>query len=292
MGQIREIRKQVASIASTRKITSAMEMVAASKMRRSEELMEHARPYAQHIRNVAGHVATATPEYLPKLMRERPMEHVAWILVSSDKGLCGGLNQNLFRLLLHQKLEMMDKYPNLDWQASVLGLKGEAFCRRMEMPYTSIGKIGENPQPDRVLAAVQPLLEAFAAGKIDRIYLASNVFVNTVSQVPTILQLAPVEPIETEVYKRPHTDLPWDYIYEPEATHLLDELMQRYVESVVYEAVLENHACEQAAKMVAMKNATENAGDLMDGLQLAYNNARQAAITAELADIIGGAEAV
>ena len=151
------------------------------------------------------------------------------------------------------------------------------------VPYTSIGKIGENPQPDRVLAAVQPLLEAFAAGKIDRIYLASNTFVNTVSQVPTILQLAPVEPIETEVYKRPQTDLPWDYIYEPEASQLLDELMQRYVESVVYAAVLENHACEQAAKMVAMKNATENAGELMDGLQLAYNNARQAAITAELA---------
>ena len=290
MAQIHKIRKTVASITATRKITSAMEMVAASKMRKAQQRMREARPYADRILEVVQRVAAATPQYLPVLMRQRQPDRCAWILVSTDKGLCGGLNQNLFRLFLKHMQEQLAARPDMTPSACALGRKAEVLCRRLKLPFISTSKLGELPAVASVLNAIHPLLKDFQNGDLDRIYLVRNRFVNTVSQEPNILQLAPVEPPE----KSEHTEssMPWDYIYEPEPEELMDRLLQRYVEAQVHEAVIENNACEQAAKMVAMKSASDNAGDMIDQLQLAYNNARQAAITAELADIIGGAEAV
>lgn len=291
MPGIREIRKQVSSISSTRKITSAMEMVAASKMRRAQERMQAARPYAEQIWQLARRVAGAGGQYRPALMRDRPPQRVAYILVSTDKGLCGGLNQNLFRALLRHLQATFDALPGEgDGHAGAvrictLGTKGAGLARRLRLAGGNAGKLGDRPPPEKILAVVQPLLEAFADARLDRIYLATNRFVSTMSQQPLILQLAPVEPLEEYVTSG-------DYIYEPSPEELLDGLLRRYIEAVVFEAVIENNACEQAAKMVAMKSATENAEQLMEELQLAYNNARQASITAELADIIGGAEAV
>lgn len=287
MASIREIRKQVSSITSTRKITSAMQMVAASKMRRAQERMRAARPYSEQILALAQRVASASGQYRPALMRRREPQRVAYILISTDKGLCGGLNQNLFRVFIRHlgdSMEGADAKPEAV-QVGALGTKGAALARRLKLACTDAGKLGDRPPPEKILAVVQPLLEDFAEERLDRIYLATSRFVSTMSQTPVILQLAPVEPL-------PEYQDSGDYIYEPSAEELLDGLLRRYAEAVVYEAVIENNACEQAAKMVAMKSATENAEQLMEELQLAYNNARQASITAELADIIGGAEAV
>lgn len=289
MASIREIRKQVASISSTRKITSAMEMVATSKMRRAQEAMRSARPYAERIQEVVQHVASARPMYRPLLMRKREMKHCGWILIGTDKGLCGGLNQNLFRSFMRKCDELHGEVPEVDFSACALGLKAEAMCRRLRIPFAGIGRMGDKPAPERIVGAIQPLLKEFVSGNLDRIYLARNTFVSTVSQQPQIVRLAPLKPPPESADSNAAL---WDYIYEPAPEELLDSLLQRYVEAQVYEAVIENLACEQAAKMVAMKNATDNAGEMMDQLQLAYNNARQAAITSELADIIGGAEAV
>lgn len=286
MASIREIRKQVDSIASTRKITSAMEMVAASKMRRAQARMQAARPYADQILSLARRVATAGGQHRAALMQTRPAQRVAYILVSTDKGLCGGLNQNLFRRFMQHLGAALDGGQQPDAvQVCALGVKGAGLARRLKLAHTDIGKVGDRPPPEKILGAVQPLLEAFAEARLDRIYLATNRFVSTMSQQPLIMQLAPVEPLRAERDAG-------DYLYEPDADDLLNDLLRRYAEALVFEAVIENNACEQAAKMVAMKSATENAEQLMDDLLLLYNNARQAAITSELADIIGGAEAV
>ncbi len=252
MANTKEIRKQISSISNTQKITSAMEMVASSKMRKTQDRMEMGRPYANRMLSVIGHLANSNPEYKPVYMSERDVKGIGVIVIGSDKGLCGGLNINLFRTLL----------PFLKEQS-------EAGVNQMFCP------IGTK------------LLDKFESGEIDKVFLASNRFENTMTQTPEIRQLLPLLPEDTPELKHR-----WDYIYEPDAKELLDGLMQRYVESLVYQAVIENIACEQAAKMVAMKNATENAGTIIDELQLIYNNARQAAITQELSEIVAGAEAI
>ncbi|MGI9345416.1 MAG: ATP synthase F1 subunit gamma [Gammaproteobacteria bacterium] len=287
MASIREIHKKVESISSTRKITGAMEMVAVSKMRRSQERMNAARPYADRILSVVQHLSEATPQYQPALMKVRPPVNVAYILIGSDKGLCGGLNHNLFRIFLQHLQEHTQVQPEGSVRVCAIGQKAAALCKRLRLNHYASEKLGEYPTSDKTLAVIQAVLQLFEQGSIDRIYLLRNRFINTVSQKPEMIPLVPLEPLQQS-----KKTASWDYLYEPDPELLLDRLLHRYVESLVHGAVLENYACEQAAKMVAMKNATENAGELIDQLQLAYNNARQAAITAELADIIGGAEAV
>jgi F-type H+-transporting ATPase subunit gamma len=282
----KEIRNQIKSIKNTQKITSAMEMVAASKMRKAQESMQLGKPYANAIRNVVGHIASANPEYQHIYMVERPVKKVGFIIVSTDRGLCGGLNINLFKALIGVMKEWHDKGVGAD--ICTIGAKAASFFSSYGgNVVASVRNIGEKPTVHDVIGAVKVMLDSFANGGIDKLYIVSNEFVNTMTQRPTVEQLVPLQPPE-------ETDLKhhWDYIYEPAPQALLDGLMTRYIESLVYQAVVENHACEQAARMIAMKNATDNAGTIIDDLQLAYNKARQAAITQELSEIVGGASAV
>ena len=286
MASGKEIRTKIGSIKNTQKITSAMEMVAASKMRRAQERMEVGKPYAQHIRAVVGHIASGNSEYKHMYLEEREVKRVGYIVVSTDRGLCGGLNINLFKsVILHSK-EWRDKEVPSD--LCLVGAKGGAFFKSVGGNIVaSVRDIGEEPSINDLIGSVKVMLDSFAAGTIDKLYLVSNEFINTMTQTPTVQQLLPLPPVEDEKLK--HT---WDYIYEPEASELLNGLLIRYIESQVYQAVVENGACEQAARMIAMKSATDNAGELIDDLQLAYNKARQAAITQELSEIVGGAAAV
>lgn len=286
MASGKEIRTKIGSIKNTQKITSAMEMVAASKMRRAQERMEVGKPYALHIRSVVGHIANGNSEYKHMYLEEREVKRVGYIVVSTDRGLCGGLNTNLFKsVILHSK-GWKDK--EIDSDLCLVGAKGAAFFKSVGGNIVaSVRDIGEAPSVSDLIGSVKVMLDSFAEGKIDKLYLVSNEFVNTMTQTPEIQQLLPLLPIEDE--KLNHT---WDYLYEPEARDLLNGLLIRYIESQVYQAVVENGACEQAARMIAMKSATDNAGDLIDGLQLAYNKARQAAITQELSEIVSGAAAV
>ena len=282
----KEIRTKITSIRSTQKITSAMEMVAASKMRRAQDRMELGKPYAQRMRAVIGHIANASPEYRHAYMREREVKRVGYIIVSSDRGLCGGLNINLFKRALQSMKTHSDEGHAVD--LCLVGAKGQAFFASVGgNVVASVRDIGEEPTVEQLIGAVKHMLDAYVEGTIDRLYLVSNDFVNTMTQTPTVQQLLPLQAEEAEQYSH-H----WDYIYEPDARDLLDGLLARYIESLVYQAVVENGACEQAARMIAMKNASENAGELIDELQLVYNKARQAAITQELSEIVGGAAAI
>jgi len=282
----KEIRTKITSIRSTQKITSAMEMVAASKMRRAQDRMELGKPYAQRMRAVIGHIANASAEYRHAYMREREVKRVGYIIVSSDRGLCGGLNINLFKRALQSMKTHSDEGRAVD--LCLVGAKGQAFFASVGgNVVASVRDIGEEPTVEQLIGAVKHMLDAYVEGTIDRLYLVSNDFVNTMTQNPTVQQLLPLQAEEAEQYSH-H----WDYIYEPDARDLLDGLLARYIESLVYQAVVENGACEQAARMIAMKNASENAGELIDELQLVYNKARQAAITQELSEIVGGAAAI
>jgi len=282
----KEIRNQIGSIKNTQKITSAMEMVAASKMRKAQDQMELGKPYARNIRSVVSHLANSTPEYQHIYMKEREVKRVGYIVISTDRGLCGGLNINLFKSMIHSMKEMADAGAEIDICA--VGSKGAAFFNNYGgNVVAAIRGIGDKPAVEDVVGGVKVMLDGFADGKIDKLFLVTNEFVNTMTQKPVIEQLLPLQAAEDKDMKH-H----WDYIYEPDARDLLDGLLARYIESQVYQAVVENNACEQAARMIAMKSATDNAGELIDELQLVYNKARQAAITQELSEIVGGAAAL
>lgn len=286
MASGKEIRTQISSISSTQKITSAMEMVAASKMRRAQDRMQLGKPYASRIRAVVGHIANSNPEYKHIYMEERPVSRVGYIVVSTDRGLCGGLNINLFKATL----KSMQAQADLGHQVEIcaVGAKASGFFNSVGAKITAaVRDLGEAPEVASLIGSVKVMLDKFANGEIDRLILMSNTFVNTMTQSPTEQQILPL--LATDDESLTHH---WDYIYEPDAQELLDGLLTRYIESQVYQAVVENVACEQASRMLAMKNATDNAGQLIDDLQLAYNKARQAAITQELSEIVSGAAAI
>ena len=286
MAGSKEIRTKIASIKSTQKITNAMEKVAVSKMRRAQMRMAAGRPYAERIRQVIGHLANANPEYRHPFMIEREVKRVGYIVVSSDRGLCGGLNTNLFKTLV--KHMVGNREQNVEMDICVIGSKGSAFFRSYGgNVVAAISHIGEEPSINDLIGSVKVMLDGYMAGRIDRLFIVSNKFVNTMVQQPAIDQLVPLVADSDKELKH-H----WDYLYEPDAKQLLDGLLVRYVESQVYHSVIENNACEQASRMMAMKNATENAGDLISELQLIYNKARQAAITQEISEIVGGAAAL
>ena len=287
MAGAKDIRGKIASIKSTQKITSAMEKVAVSKMRKAQARMAASKPYAERIRAVIGHLANANPEYRHAFMVEREVKRVGYIVVSSDRGLAGGLNTNLFKALVRDMGDQRGKGVEID--LAVIGAKGASFFRSFGgNVVAAISHLGEEPAIGDLIGSIKVMLDAYLDGRIDRLYVVSNVFVNTMTQKPTIQQLVPLVPAEGGELQGKH----WDYLYEPDAKTLLDGLLVRYVESQVYQAVVENAASEQAARMIAMKNATDNAGDLIKDLQLVYNKARQAAITQEISEIVGGAAAV
>lgn len=282
----KEIRTQISSIQSTQKITSAMEMVAASKMRKAQERMQVGKPYSQSIRSVVAHVANSNPEYRHVYLEEREVKRVGFIIVSTDRGLCGGLNINAFKAAISAMKEWSDKQVEID--IALIGAKGQAFFNNYGGNVVSaVRDMGETPSVAELIGSVKVMLDAFSSGNIDKIFLVGNEFINTMTQTPYVNQLVPL--LADEDTQRKHN---WDYIYEPQAKALLDGLLLRYIESQVYQAVIENVACEQASRMIAMKNATDNAGELISDLQLVYNKARQAAITQELSEIVGGAAAV
>jgi F-type H+-transporting ATPase subunit gamma len=282
----KEIRTKIASVKSTQKITKAMEMVAASKTRRAQERMRVARPYAARMRTVIGNLTEANPDYRHPFMTERPAKSVGAIVISTDRGLCGGLNTNVFKTVLMQMREWEKQ--SLSVSLCLLGSKGVAFFRRLGIPIlASTTGLGDQPHIKDLIGAVKVMLDAYREGKIDRLYVIHAQFVNTMTQKPHVQQLLPVEASATGDLQE-H----WDYLYEPEAAEIIDGLLQRYDESQVYQGAVENVACEMAARMVAMKSASDNAGKLIGELQLIYNKARQAAITKELAEIVGGAAAV
>ncbi len=282
----KEIRNQIKSIKNTQKITSAMEMVAASKMRKAQEAMQRGKPYAINIRNVVSHIASANPEYKHEYMVARPAKRVGFIIVASDRGLCGGLNINLFKAMLGSMKSWQEQGAAAD--ICTIGAKAASFFNNYGgNVVAAVRNIGERPAVADVIGAVKVMLDSYLSQKIDRLYLVSNEFVNTMTQKPTVDQLLPLQPSDENELKH-H----WDYIYEPAPKELLDGVLTRYIESLVYQAVVENNACEQAARMVAMKSATDNAGDIINELQLVYNKARQAAITQELSEIVAGAAAV
>ena len=286
MAGAKEVRKQIASIKNTQKITAAMEKVATSKMRRAQQRMRQGRPYSEKIRQAIGHLANANPEYRHVFMKEREVKRIGYIIISTDKGLCGGLNVNLFRRVLQDIAAQRAKGIEVD--LALVGNKAGSFFRSVGGNVVALlTQLGERPTMTDLIGGIKIMLDAYEAGKIDRLYIASNSFVSTMTQSPTLRQLLPLEPdMGKELQHR------WDYLYEPDARQLIDGLVVRFIESQVYQAVVENGACEMAAKMVAMKAATENAGKLISELQLAYNKARQAAITQEIAEIVGGAAAV
>ncbi|SFM45081.1 F0F1 ATP synthase subunit gamma [Halopseudomonas yangmingensis] len=287
MAGAKEIRTKIASIKSTQKITSAMEKVAVSKMRKAQQRMSASRPYAERIRQVIGHLANANPEYRHPFMLERPVKRVGYIVVSTDRGLCGGLNTNLFKALVQSMKEWRNQ--NVENDLCVIGTKGASFFRSFGgNVVAAISHLGEDPSVNNLIGSIKVMLDAYHEGRIDRLYLVSNGFVNTMVQQPKVEQLIPLVASENLGEKQQR----WDYVYEPDARLLLDGLLTRYIESQVYQSVVENNACEQAARMIAMKNATDNAGELINNLQLIYNKARQAAITQEISEIVGGAAAV
>ncbi|HEX3835867.1 MAG TPA: F0F1 ATP synthase subunit gamma [Steroidobacteraceae bacterium] len=282
----KEIRTKIASVKSTQKITKAMQMVATSKMRRAQERMKRARPYAEKMRTVIGHLNDANPDFRHPFLMEREPKAIGFIVISTDRGLAGGLNANLFKQVLLQMREWQAK--NVQASVAIVGTKGTAFFRRLGTPMLgNISGLGDRPHIKDLVGTIKVMLDAYREGKIDRLYLANAKFVNTMTQQPTITQLLPVNTAENH-------GLPehWDYLYEPDAIAILDGLLMRYIESQVYQGVVENVASEMAARMVAMKAATDNAGKLIEELQLVYNKARQAAITKELSEIVGGAAAV
>jgi len=282
----KEIRTKIASVKSTQKITKAMQMVATSKMRRAQERMKLARPYAEKIRAVIGHLNEANPDYRHPFLVEREPKSIGVILISTDRGLAGGLNANLFKQTLLLLREWQEKGATVS--LCLIGSKGLVFFRRLGLPIlANVSGLGDKPHIKDLIGAVKVMLDAYRDAKIDRLFLVNSRFVNTMTQKPHVEQLLPVETIDS-------ADLAehWDYIYEPEASAILDGLLMRYIEAQVYRGAVENVASEMAARMVAMGAASDNAGELISELQLVYNKARQAAITKELAEIVGGAAAV
>ncbi len=282
----KEIRTKIASVKSTQKITKAMQMVATSKMRRAQDRMKLARPYAQKMRNVIGHLTKANPDYRHPFLHERDVKSVGIIVISTDRGLAGGLNANVFKRTIHLMREWQEKGAHVN--LCLIGAKGLAFFRRLGTPVlANISGLGDRPHVRDLIGPVKVMLDAYSAGKLDRLLLVNAKFVNTMTQQPVVEQLLPVQSLDTEGLQ----DL-WDYIYEPDAKDILDGLLMRYIESQVYQGAVESVASEMAARMVAMKAASDNAGKLISELQLVYNKARQAAITKELSEIVGGAAAV
>jgi F-type H+-transporting ATPase subunit gamma len=288
MAGAKEIRNQISSVKSTQKITKAMEMVATSKMRRSQDAMEASRPYAETMRKVIGHLANGSLEYHHPYLEEREAKRVGYIIISTDRGLCGGLNINLFKKAV---LDMKDwDESGAEIELALIGNKATAFFNHTGAKVAAqTSGLGDNPSLEDLIGSVGVMLKKYDEGELDRLYVVFNKFVNTMTQEPTIDQLLPLPKSDSEEMQRDHQ---WDYIYEPEPKPLLDALLIRYIESSVYQGVVDNLACEQAARMVAMKAATDNATDLIDDLQLVYNKARQAAITQELSEIVSGAAAV
>ena len=283
----KEITTKIRSIENTRKVTAALEMVSASKIRKSQALMNATRPYARMMRRVMGHMSKANPEYRhPFTIEREETKKAGYIIVSTDRGLCGGLNHNLFKLALNQIGEWQDK--GVQISLVTLGKKASALFKNLKVEIAAhASDLGEKPQIEDLIGAVKVMLDAYREGTLDRLYIVYNDFVNTMTQQPTIEQLLPLPPTDDEEIR----DI-WDYIYEPDAETLLDTVLVRYIESLVYQSVLENLASEHAARMIAMKNATDNAGELIDDLTLIFNKARQAAITQEISEIVSGAAAV
>jgi len=282
----KEIRNQISSIKSTQKITSAMEMVAASKMRKAQDRMNLGKPYSEKIRSVVSHLANASPEYKHLYLQERDVKRVGYIVISSDRGLCGGLNANLFKKTVKDMKNWHDKGAEIDICA--VGQKSIAFFKSYGgNVVAALSHLGDQPSAHELIGSVKVMLDAYEEGRIDRLFVVYNQFVNTMTQEAQVAQLLPLQAADESELKH-H----WDYIYEPEAKELLDGLLTRYIESQVYQGVVENIACEQASRMIAMKSATDNAGDIINELQLIYNKARQAAITQEISEIVSGAAAV
>jgi F-type H+-transporting ATPase subunit gamma len=283
----KEIRTKITSIQNTQKITRAMEMVAASKMRKTQDRMQSTRPYAKKISQIIHHLAHAHPEYKHPYLLERDVKRVGVVLVSSDRGLCGGLNSNLFRKTVNQFKEWDSQGVEID--VCAIGQKGSAFLGRIGANLVAEAtKLGDKPHLEDLLGPVKVMLDGYDEGKIDELYVVYNEFVNTMTQEPTIQRMIPVKVDEPDEALSTH----WDYIYEPDSKEVLDALLVRYIESIVFQGVMENNASEQSARMVAMKSASDNAGTLIDELQLIYNKARQASITQELSEIVAGAAAV
>jgi len=287
MASSQEIRSQIASIQNTQKITKAMEMVAASKMKKAQDQMSRARPYADKISNVIAHLAQAHPEYSSEFFNQRDVKKKGYIIISSDRGLCGGLNNNLFKLIVETIED--DKKKNIKPAFSLIGSKATSFFQRMGgdvMAQTA--QLGDKPKVEQVLGLIKSTIDSFISGEIDEVYIVYNKFLNTVSQDPTMQKVLPIKAEE----KDNDYDHYWDYLYEPDAETVLESLFTRYIESLVYRGLVENLACEQASRMVAMKAASDNATDLTAELQLIYNKNRQAAITQEISEIISGAAAL
>jgi F-type H+-transporting ATPase subunit gamma len=289
MAGSREIRNKIKSVQNTRKITKAMEMVAASKMRKAQERMRRSRPYGEKVRNIAAHLAHANPEYRhPFLVRRDTVKAAGLVLITTDKGLCGGLNTNILRMTV-QRLRDIEK-AGAKVQVTAIGNKGLGFMQRIGAKVVSQAvQLGDAPHLDKLIGPIKLQLDAYAAGEIDAVYIAYTRFINTMKQESVIEQLLPLDPKSLEETSR---DYAWDYLYEPDAQAVLDDLLLRYVEALVYQAVAENMASEQSARMVAMKSASDNAKEVIGELQLSYNKARQAAITKELSEIVSGAAAV
>ncbi|EKT61396.1 F0F1 ATP synthase subunit gamma [Providencia sneebia] len=287
MAGAKEIRSKIASVQNTQKITKAMEMVAASKMRKTQERMAASRPYAETMRSVIGHLALGNLEYKHPYLEEREVKRVGYLVVSTDRGLCGGLNINLFKKLLADMKSWSEK--NVQVDLALIGSKAVSFFASVGgNVVTQVTGMGDNPTLQDLIGPVNSMLQAYDEGRLDKLYVVTNKFINTMSQEPTILQVLPLPPSNDETLKKKS----WDYIYEPDPKTLLDTLLRRYIESQVYQGVVENLASEQAARMVAMKAATDNGGNLIKELQLVYNKARQASITQELTEIVSGASAV
>jgi len=287
MSNAKEIRTQIKSIQNTKKITKAMEMVAASKMRKAQNHMEESRPYADKIRDVAANIAKASTEIKHPFLERREKNKVAYIVVTTDRGLCGGLNINLFKKLITSTREHHEQ--GCDIALAIYGTKGYKFLSNLGFDVIANKEgLGDNPSLSDLLGPVKVVIDAYREGRLDHVYLVANTFTNTMTQTPTLAQLLPVPDFlqtDTPTYR-------WDYIYEPSAETLLDKVLTRYIEALIKRAISENIACEMAARMIAMKNATDNAGTLIDEKQLQYNKARQAAITQEISEIVGGAAAV
>ncbi len=284
----KEIRSKIASVKNMQKITSAMEKVAASKIRKAQKQMEESRPYAERIRRVIGHLAHANPDYKHPFLIERDAKRVGMIIISTDRGLCGGLNANLFKAVIGELGKWKGEGVEVD--LALVGAKAVQFFRRMGGNVVGTAThLGDRPSVNDLIGAITIMLKSYEEGTIDRLFLVHNVFVSAMSQKPEVTTLLPVSQIDLgDESLQEH----WDYIYEPDAGELLDDVLTRYIESQVYRGAVENFACEMAAKMVAMKSATDNAGEIIDDLQLEYNKARQAAITQEISEIVGGAAAV
>ncbi len=284
----KEIRTKIRSVKNMQKITKAMEMVAASKIRKAQKQMEASRPYADRIRRVIGHLSYANPDYKHPWLVEREAKRVGYIIISTDRGLCGGLNVNMFKTIIGELHKWKER--NVEVNLALVGAKAVQFFRRLGGNIVGTAThLGDRPQVNDLIGAIKIMLDAYSEGEVDRVFLVHNEFVSTMSQRPEVKTVLPISAIDLGEEKLQEH---WDYIYEPDAIELLDDVLSRYIESQVYRGAVENFACEMAAKMLAMKSATDNAGEIIEKLQLDYNKARQAAITQEISEIVGGAAAV